>query len=303
MDASKPFVVACIPAKNEEGTIGRVVLQAKMCVDKVIVCDDGSMDLTGRIAEELGAVVVKHERNRGKGAALKTAFRRAITFEPHVLVMLDADGQHDPSEIPKLIEPVLSGEADMVVGSRFMDGSIMDAPLYRRFGLKLINMLSSKNNENSVEDTQSGFRAFSLKAVNVMLEAEAVGYGVESEQLNLAEKNGLIMKEVPVSVRYRGLENTSKSHPLSHGAELLGIILRLIVEERPLLLLGLPGFLFILVGMFAGVYFLWFFNRTRYFSLPMALITLGAIVMGALLIITSLLLYAITRLKLTQNNV
>jgi glycosyltransferase involved in cell wall biosynthesis len=128
---SKPFVVACIPAFNEEGRIGGVVVQARKYVDRVVVCDDGSGDLTGEIAEGLGAVVIRHGRNLGKGAALRSAFLRARELGADVVVMLDADGQHDPEEIPGLVEPILKGAADMVVVSRYAEGSKTDAPLYR----------------------------------------------------------------------------------------------------------------------------------------------------------------------------
>jgi len=128
---SKPFVVACIPAFNEEGSIAGVVVRAGKYVDRVVVCDDGSVDLTGEIAEGLGAVVIRHEGNRGKGAALRSAFLRARELGADVVVMLDADGQHDPEEIPGLVEPILKGAADMVVGSRYAEGSKTDAPLYR----------------------------------------------------------------------------------------------------------------------------------------------------------------------------
>ncbi|MFX0132138.1 MAG: glycosyltransferase family 2 protein [Candidatus Hodarchaeota archaeon] len=299
---SKPFVVACIPALNEERTIGGVVVQVIKHVDKVVVCDDGSRDLTGEIAKGLGAVVVRHAKNMGKGAALRTAFLRARDLGPDVVVMLDGDGQHNPVEIPRLVEPILDGKADFVVGSRYVEGSRVDAPLYRRLGLRFINTLSGKSSNHGVGDTQSGFRAFSGVALDVMLECEAGGYGVETEQLALAYKHGLRVLEVPVAIRYSGLGNTSKKHPLSHGAELMGTVLRLVVEERPLLILGLPGILFTLMGVFIGAYFLWFLNKTGYFSIPMALITLGSIVMGTLLIITSLLLYAIIRLRPWKNT-
>jgi len=295
MDASKPFVVACIPAKNEEGTIGSVVLKTKKYVDRVVVCDDGSVDLTGAIAEGLGAVVIRHERKMGKGAALNSSFRYVRDLKPDVVVVLDADGQHDPSEIPRLVEPIVSGAADMVVGSRYVGGSRVDAPFYRRVGLRLINALS--NSGSNVVDTQSGFRAFSAKALEVVLGGEAEGYGVETEQLALAQKNGLRVMEVPVAIRYNGLGNTSKKNPVSHGAELLGTVLRLVVEDRPLLLLGVPGFFLTMVGVFTGGYFLWYFNTTHYFSLPLALITFGALVIGVLLIITSFILYAMSRLR------
>lgn len=295
-------MVACIPAFNEERSIGSVVVKAMKHVNQVVVCDDGSVDLTGEIAIRLGAVVVSHENNRGKGAALRTAFTCAKDLGPDVVVMLDGDGQHDPDEIPRLIDPIVGGKADIVVGSRFVEGSTIDAPLYRRLGLEFINKLSGKSANMGVGDTQSGFRAFSTKALDIVLESESEGYGVETEQLALAHKSSLRVVEVPVEIRYGGLENTSKKHPLYHGAELIGTVLRLVVEERPLLIMGVPGILFTFIGIFTGVYFLWYFNTTGYFSLPVALITLGALVIGTLLIITSLLLYAIIRLKPKQDS-
>jgi len=291
--SDRPVVVACIPAYDEERTIASVIVQAMKYVDRVIVCDDGSGDLTGAIAGGLGAAVVRHEQNMGKGAALRTAFRCARDLEPDVVVMLDGDGQHDPGEIPRLVDPILGGEADMVVGSRYVEGSKVDAPLYRRLGLRLINALSG---DSGVGDTQSGFRAFSARALDVVLECGAEGYGVETEQLALASKSGLRVVEVPVSVRYRGLGNTSKKNPAYHGFELVDTVLRLVVEERPLLFLALPGAVLFLVGVGFGVYFLWYFNLTRYFSVPMALVTVGAAFLGMLLVVSSMMLYAMKRL-------
>ncbi|MFH2110833.1 MAG: glycosyltransferase family 2 protein [Candidatus Bathyarchaeota archaeon] len=291
--SNKPLIVACIPAFNEERSIGGVVVRALRYVDRVVVCDDGSRDLTGVIAEGLGAVVVRHERNRGKGAALRSAFLRARELGVDVIVMLDADGQHDPEEIPGLVEPVLKGEADMVVGSRYVGGSRMDAPFYRRVGLSLFNALSGGSGDSGVGDTQSGFRAFSAKALDVVVGCKAEGYGVETEQLALAQKSGLRVVEVPVSVRYRGLGKTSKKNPAYHGFEIVDTVLRLVVLERPLLFLALPGAALFLVGVGFGVYFLWYFNLTRYFSVPMALVTVGAVFLGMLLLISSMMLYAI----------
>jgi len=114
--------------------------------------------------------------------------------------------------------------------------------------------------------------------------------------LVVAVKNGFRVVEVPVTVKYEGLERTSKRNPVRHGAEIIGTALRLVVEERPLLL-GIPGFLLIVAGLSAGTYLFWYFNMTRYFSVPIVLITLGSLFLGAMLCITSLLLYAIGRLK------
>ena len=294
---SKPFIVACIPAYNEERSIARVIVKAMNYVDRVIVCDDGSTDMTAEIAERLGAEVIRHERNLGKGAALRTLFMRAMELGSDIVVTLDGDGQHDPSEIPRVVDPIVKGKADMVVGSRFIFGSGMDAPLYRRIGLRLINLFSKMRVKDVARDTQSGFRAFSSKLLDLMRKCKTDGYGVEMEQLAIAVKNGFRVVEVPITVKYQGLERTSKRNPIRHGAEIIGTILRLIVEERPLFFLGIPGFLLIVAGLSAGTYLFWYFNMTRYFSVPIALITLGSLFLGAILCITSLLLYAIRRLK------
>ena len=279
-----------------------MVVQARKYVDRVVVCDDGSVDLTGAIAEGLGAVVIRHEWNMGKGAALNSSFRYVRDLKPDVVVVLDADGQHDPSEIPRLVEPIVGGAADMVVGSRYVGGSRMDAPFYRRVGLRLINALSGGSGDSGVSDTQSGFRAFSAKALEVVLGGESEGYGVETEQLALAQKNGLRVVEVPVAIRYRGLEKTSKKNPAYHGFELVDTVLRLVVVERPLLFLALPGTVLFLVGVGFGVYFLWYFNLTRYFSVPMALVTVGAVFLGMLLVISAMMLYAIKRVGRRERS-
>ena len=135
-----------------------------------------------------------------------------------------------------------------------------------------------------------------------LLKALAKGYNIEVEQLALAAKNGLRVVEVPVTVRYKGLRGTSKQNPLRHGSELIGAALRLIVEEKPLLLLGVPGALLTILGILGAIYLLWYFNLTRYFSIPIALITLGSLFIGIMLFVASILLYAINRVK-TQNKI
>jgi len=299
--SEKSFIVACIPAFKEEDTIAKVVIQVMKYVDKVIVCDDGSDDMTADIAERVGAFVIRNE-HKGKGYALTTALRYAGKFNPDIVVTLDSDGQHDPSDIPHLIKPIIENTADMVVGSRYLEGSRWDPPFYRRLGLWIINRLSRKSCNNIVKDTQCGFRAYSAKAFEIIQQCEAKGYNIEVEQLALAAKNGLRVVEVPVTVRYKGLRGTSKQNPLRHGSELIGAALRLIVEERPLLLLGVPGALLTILGILGAIYLLWYFNLTRYFSIPIALITLGSLFIGIMLFVASILLYAINRVK-TQNKI
>jgi len=299
--SGKPVIVACIPAFREEDTIAKVVIQTLKYVDKVIVCDDGSDDMTADIAEKVGAFVIRNE-HKGKGYALTTALRYAGKFNPEIVVTLDSDGQHDPSDIQRLIQPIIEDKADMVVGSRYVDGSKWDPPLYRRFGLWLINKFSRKSCKDMVKDTQCGFRAYSAKALEIIQQCEAKGYSIELEQLALAAKNGLRIVEVPVIVRYKELRRTSKQNPLRHSSELIGAALRLIVEERPLLLLGAPGALLTTLGILGAIYLLWYFNLTRYFSIPIALITIGALFIGIMLFVASILLYAMNKVK-SQNKI
>jgi glycosyltransferase involved in cell wall biosynthesis len=274
-----------------------VYLLTRRYVDKVIVCDDGSTDMTPYLAEAMGADLIRHKKNMGKGAALKSLFERAIELNPDVIITLDSDGQHDPHEIPKLAQPILTGQADVVIGSRYVEGSWSDTPLYRRMGLKIVNAISHHVEGINVRDTQSGFRAYSKNALSALLQCDSIGFGIETEQLKVLEKEKLKLIEVPISIHYDGLEKTSNKNSVTHGMELVAVAIRLVVEERPLLYLGIPGILLVVLGMFTGLDVLFNFNATRYFSLPMALITLGSLFTGALFMITSLILYAVSRLR------
>jgi len=293
----KPLVVACIPAYNEHKSIADTVSKVSRHVDNVIVCDDGSMDTTGKIAERCGAIVIRNPSNMGKGAALKNCLKLARKLSADVVVTLDADGQHDPGDIPKLFRPIMRGEADLVIGSRYLEGSRMDPPLYRRFGLSVINSLG-QSTMVAVKDTQSGFRAFNKKALELFADSDEDGFGVESEQLAIARRFDLRVQEVPTVVRYEGLENTSKKDPVTHGFELVTVALKLLVQDRPLMMIGFPGALFIASSLVTGYLFVKEFNLYGYFSVPMALITFTFITLGTLLILSSLIFYAIYLLRL-----
>ena len=120
--ADQPVIIAGLPMYNEEETIGTVIRRTEKFVDRVICVDDGSSDSSARIAEKSGAIVERHRFNRGYGGALKTIFSVTKNIDADILVTLDSDGQHNPEDIPLLIEPILAGEADIVIGSRFVDG-------------------------------------------------------------------------------------------------------------------------------------------------------------------------------------
>jgi glycosyltransferase involved in cell wall biosynthesis len=220
-------IVAVIPAYNEEYTIAKVILRTSRHVDRVIVCDDGSTDMTPSIARTLGAIVISHGHKQGKGEALKTLFKEVKKLNSDIIVSLDSDGQHNPDQIPMLTKPIEADQSDVVIGSRYIEGSEMDPPYYRRIGLQIINMLYRQVTGLDVKDTQCGFRAYSRKAFGCLIACNSKGYGIEGEQLLMVAKEGLRIVEVPISVRYNGLKRTSKKPPLLHGLDLLLNLLRL----------------------------------------------------------------------------
>ena len=156
-------IITLMPAYNEEVPIGSMVLLARQYCDQVIVIDDGSQDRTAEVAGKAGAIVIIHKKNTGKGGALKTGFEAAVNNSADIIVTIDADGQHNPSEIPKLIAPIVSGEADIVNGSRYLSGNKKDTPIYRRIGQTVLDKATNIDCGLSLTDTQSGYRAFSAK--------------------------------------------------------------------------------------------------------------------------------------------
>ena len=297
VDKKDQIIVACIPAYCEEGTIARVILSVQKYVDRVLVCDDGSTDMTGQIAEKLGAIVVMHERNEGKGNALKSLLGTALKLGADIVVLIDGDGQHNPDDIPSLIEPILDSKADLVVGSRYLDGNGIEAPLYRRLGLRVLNYLHRRVNKLSVSDAECGFRALSRKALDAVQFFDHGGYGVDAEMLSLAEKNGITIAEVPVTVRYKGLKKTSKKMPLTHGGELIGSLLRMVIEESPLKYLGIPGAALLFIGMLAAIYLVLGYNSTKLVSLHSMVVSMGSTVVGLLLVVTAFILFGLQRIR------
>ena len=296
---NSPLIVAAVPAYCEEKTIATVILEAQRYVDKVVVCDDGSRDLTAEIAERLGAIVVRHERNLGKGAAFKSLFGKALELDADVVVTLDADGQHDPGEIPHLVKPILSGDADITVGSRFMAGN-NEMPLYRRFGSRVLNGLVNMFGEEKVSDTQSGFRAYNRKAL-MEIDITTEGIGVDSEILMKAYGNDVKIKEVPISCRFKGVDG-STYHPVRHGANVVGSIIRYASERKPLLTFGLPGATVLAVGLMLFIYVLQVYFTTKQFAIGYMLTSMIAIVVGVFAIFTAIILYTISNLMQTNKK-
>jgi glycosyltransferase involved in cell wall biosynthesis len=301
--ALKPFVVVGIPAFDEEKTIARVVLESQKYADKVVVCDDGSSDLTGEIALRLGAEVVRHETNLGYGAAIQALFNRARELGADVLVTLDGDGQHDPRDIPNVVEPIRNSAADITVGSRFIDkhlSSIM--PWYRRAGIKFISQLSARasNTKHGVGDAQSGFRAYSGTCLAKLVVAEN-GMGASAEILLNARKQGFRIKEVAASCNYSNGVRNHVHNAVRHGASVIQSILKLVIEDKPILVLGLPGVICMAIGAFFGVWMLQLYGTRHMIETNVALASIGFILVGFFALSTAITLYAISRLTERTN--
>ena len=292
----RPLVVAAIPAFNEERTISKLVLETQKYVDVVLVCDDGSTDMTAEIAERMGADVIKHEKNLGYGAAIKTLFKMAKELNADVLVTLDGDGQHYPHEIPNLIKPILENKTDIVLGSRFLDAKKKDngGPRYRRFGIKLISKLTGVVVNHDFKDAQCGFRVYGRKALGGLNLVEN-GMGSSVEVLMKAKNQDLRVMEVSAECKYDELERTSTQNPVGHGASVIMSIIRLIVEEKPLTLLGLPGLVFLFAGLGFGIWMLQNYVVTRHITTNIALAAISFVLLGMFTLFTAITLYAISR--------
>jgi len=223
IEGKRRMVVAAIPAYNEAASIGNIVLVAAKYVDKVLVVDDGGDDATPEIAESLGAITVRHESNLGYGAALRSCFRKAREIEADVMIILDGDGQHDANEIPILLKSITKNDVDIVIGSRFLGQEHDGMPQYRRLGIMLINAVTNFMIQGSLSDAQSGFRAYSKKAIDRMIITED-GMGASCEILMHAVKIGLKIEEVQTTCKY--LNDGSTRNPILHGADVLRAIFK-----------------------------------------------------------------------------
>jgi glycosyltransferase involved in cell wall biosynthesis len=295
VEVTRPVTVVGIPAFNEEKTIARVVLETRKYADKVVVCDDGSTDLTPDIARCLGADVIRHERNMGYGAAIRSLFNRALELGADVLVTLDADGQHDPSEISSVVQPIIKGEADIVIGSRFVENHFAyTMPWYRRAGVKFITKLVNNTAKNNVKDAQSGFRAYNRQALETLKVTEN-GMGVSAEILFSAGKHGMRIQEVSSTCNYDKDTKTSTHNPLKHGTNVVMSIIKLVVEDKPLTSLGIPGILCLIVGAIFGIWMFQIYTVEHYIVTNIALVSIAFILIGFFAISTAITLYAISR--------
>jgi glycosyltransferase involved in cell wall biosynthesis len=290
---SRLKIVAIIPAYNEERFIGSVVLQVYKYADMVIVVDDGSDDMTAEIAKAAGAIVLRHAKNAGKGMALNTGFRKARELGPEVVVTIDADGQHMPNDTIHLVAPILDKRADIVVGSRYLHPTSI-VPIHRILGHRVFNFLTNHISGIALSDSQSGFRAFSQKAYSAFA-FSSNGFSVESEMQFLAREHNLKMLEVPITISYR---DKPKRPVIAHGMMVLNGVLHLIGQYRPLLYFGLPGLLFLLLGLGWGLWALEIYLNSGVLAVGHAFVSLVLTILGHFALFTALILHSIRGLLL-----
>lgn len=287
-----------LPAYNEEKNIASIIAKLEKFTDIIIVCDDGSFDLTGKIASKMGATVIVHEKNLGYGAAIRSLFLKAKELDVDVLVTFDADGQHDVHDIEKIVRPIMENKADLVIGSRFLDDSKDDIPSYRKTGIKIITKLTNTSLKEKITDSQSGFRGYSKEVLSKITPSD-YGMGVSSEILIKASNNNFRIAEVPIKISYEG--DTSTHHPVSHGISVTLTTLKFISIEHPLKFYGIPGICFMIVGLFFTVWTLQLFSETRQIFTNVSLLAVGTIIFGTMLLMTAIILYSVVNLIRERN--
>jgi len=295
---SEGDILVGIPAYNEASAIGDAVKKARV-FGTVVVVDDGSDDDTESRAAEAGATVVSHQVNRGYGAALRTLFREAKSRNSPHLAVIDGDGQHDPSDIPRLVRQQKETGAGLVIGSRFGESGTTDIPTYRRFGLLAVNTLTNLSfgvlrSESWVKDTQSGFRVYDRRAIETLAEDGTIGdgMGASTDILHHMHRNDYKIEEVGTFISYDG-EDRSKHHPLYHGLILVSNILRTVERQRPLTALGIPGFLVSFCGVGFGYWTFVNFMQTQTFPVGLAITSTLLILAGIFACFTAIILHSL----------
>lgn len=283
-------ITVVLPAFNEEVAIGSIVLLTKHYCDTVIVVDDGSSDRTAAIARRAGAHVIVHEANKGKGVALKTGFKAAADLGADVIVTMDSDGQHNPSEIPRLAAPVIDGTAEMVNGSRYLSHKDKNTPVYRRVGQTILDTATNMNSGLRITDSQSGFRAFAASTKDVF-RFNARGMAIESEMLADAGRSGLRIKEVEIGVRYD--VDSSTISPIEHGLGVLVMILKDIEFNKPLYYFTAPGLALGLGGLYMGAHFLQIFVTGGGLQFGPTMLMVLFIIVGTFMALTGILLHTV----------
>ena len=292
-------IIIGIPAFNEEKNIAVIISKLKKISDKIVVCNDGSSDLTSKIAEEMGAIVINHEKNLGYGAAIRSLFLKSKELEGDVLVTFDADGQHRIEDIDKIINPIINDKSDLVIGSRFLDDGEKEVPQYRKIGINIITKITNASIKKQLTDSQSGFRAYSRKVLNELNPSE-LGMGISTEILIKASAKDFRISEVPIKILYEG--NTSTHNPIMHGSSVILSTIKFTSIEHPLKFYGIPSLFFIIIGIVFTSYTINYYAEIGRLNTNLTIIAAGCILIGAVLLVTTILLYSLISVVRENSN-
>ena len=276
-----------IPAYNEEKNIASIIMKLKKITDHIIVCNDGSTDMTEEISKELNVTVINHSRNMGYGSAIRSIFLKAKELQADILVTFDADGQHRVVDVQNVTKPIIDDKADIVIGSRFLENK-SDIPEYRKFGIKVITKITNSSLKEKLTDSQSGFRAYSKNVLKDVTPSES-GMGVSTEILIKASNTGHKIAEVPITIMYG--PDTSTHNPLSHGTSVLFSSIKFTSIEHPLKFYGIPAIIFLGIGL---AFMLWTFQTyavDKEVITNIALIGIGSLVIGIVFLLSAILVY------------
>ena len=291
-------IIIGIPAFNEEKNIASIITKLMNITDSIIVCNDGSSDLTSEIAEKMGAVVINHEKNLGYGGAIRSIFLKAKELDGDILVTFDADGQHRIEDIENVTTPIINQEAELVIGSRFLDDSEKEVPQYRKVGIKVITKITNASIKQKLTDSQSGFRAYSKKVVDELNPSE-LGMGISTEILIKASSKNFKILEVPIKILYSG--DTSTHNPISHGSSVILSTIKYTSIEHPLKFYGIPSVIFFIVGLSFTYLSAQYYAEIGRLNTNLTIVAAGTILIAVVLLITSILLYSLVSVVREKN--
>ena len=291
-------IIVGIPAFNEEKNIAAIITKLADITDTIIVCNDGSSDLTSDIAEKMGAFIINHEKNLGYGAAIRSIFLKAKELDGDILVTFDADGQHRIEDIEKVTKPIIDQEVDLVIGSRFLDESEKEVPQYRKVGIKVITKITNASIKKQLTDSQSGFRAYSKKVIAELNPSE-LGMGISTEILIKASSKKFRITEVPIKILYAG--DTSTHNPVSHGSSVILSTIKYTSIEHPLKFYGIPSMILFIIGISFTYLSAEYYAEIGRLNTNLTIIAAGTVLIAVVLLITSILLYSLVSVVREKN--
>jgi len=296
LPASKQKIIACIQAYNAEEKIAKLILLTGEYADKVVVYDSGSNDMTFNISEGLGVEVIRDKIHLGDNVSLAKLFEKAREENATALVTLDGDGKHDPKDIPVLLEPIMKGEADIVVGSSLQDFGKSKILM----GKKVETEAAAKSSNGIIyvdlTNPPSSFRAYNRKAIR-LLKPEELETDVGINILIKAKEAGLTLKEIPRVMPYKKEPPKVLTQvPTSHETKGVLSTLKHLPIRYPMILYGLPGLLSLIISVIFWFWMLDSYMKTGTFTTNMALMAVVTIVVGLVLMMAGTILWTIATL-------